>query len=329
VAELWSWLRVTPLGVWLQPGHVFFLPFVASSLLIAVLVHRARRPGVPLREFLFPARLYRTAHFRLDLAFALVNQTFYLVLVTVWAVSAEGVADGIGRTLGRIGLEPPGLAWGAGPLAAFSLALFVARDLALFLAHAAQHRVPLLWAFHKVHHTARALTPVSALRAHPVDDVLSNAAAGVLTGIVTAGFRLAFGDGVTPCTILSTHVLVLGFHLLGHHLRHSHVWLSYGPWLGRVLVSPAHHQVHHSRAPRHWNRNLGQFLAIWDGLCGTLYVPGREPEAIECGVSETEDARFGSVPKLYLLPFADAGRSLVAAVRPARNPGRLSTASGT
>ena len=292
----------------LDPGHLFYVGFVASSLAIAMVVRAARGSELPLREFLFPARLYGTRAFRLDLLFALVNQALYGVLVTGAALGVGRAADAIAAAAAGLGIAPPDLAFGPVAAAGLAVALFLARDLGVYAAHALQHRVPVLWAFHKVHHTTTALTPLSALRAHPVDDVLGHALSASLVAAVGGGFRFAFGDAVTPAALASTGVAVFWFHLAGHHLRHSHVWLSYGPWLGRVLVSPAAHQLHHSRAPHHWNKNLGQFLAIWDGLFGTLCLPGRAPEAIEYGVSEAEDARFTTLARLYFLPFADAAR---------------------
>jgi sterol desaturase/sphingolipid hydroxylase (fatty acid hydroxylase superfamily) len=311
----------------LDPGHILYLPVVASSLLLALLLHRLRRPGVGIGEFLFPARLYRTRAFRLDLAFALLNQSFYVAGVATWILGADALGGALAAGLARLGLSGLGLAWGPPSLALFALATFVARDLGVFVAHALQHRLPVLWAFHEVHHTATHLTPLSALRAHPVDDLVTQLVVAGTTGIVAGVFRCAFGEAVGSGTVLGTSAIVLGFHLAGHHLRHSHVWLSYGPRLGRLLVSPAHHQIHHSRAPRHWNRNLGQFLAVWDALFGTLYVPGREPEPIEYGVSEREDARFDSLARLYLLPFVDAGRALRSALSRAGDAPRAATAA--
>jgi sterol desaturase/sphingolipid hydroxylase (fatty acid hydroxylase superfamily) len=310
VPELPGWLRLTPFAALLDAGHAFFVPALASSLALALLLYGMRRPAGGLREFLLPARLYRTRAFRIDLGFALLNQSLYLVLVTAFALGADRVAEALVAAAARLGVTGAGLAFGPAALAAFGLAAFLARDLGVFVAHALQHRVPLLWAFHKVHHTTTALTPLSALRAHPVDDLFTQALVACLTGAVAAGFRLVYDGAPAGGSVAATSLAVLGFHLAGHHLRHSHVWLSYGPVLGRLLVSPAHHQVHHSRAPRHWNRNLGQFLAVWDWAFGTLYVPGREPEPLAYGVSEAEDARFDSVPRLYLLPFADAARAL-------------------
>jgi sterol desaturase/sphingolipid hydroxylase (fatty acid hydroxylase superfamily) len=57
------------------------------------------------------------------------------------------------------------------------------------------------------------------------------------------------------------------------HLRHSAVWIAATGWLGRVVHSPAHHQIHHSLDPRHFDCNLGYALSIWDWVFGTLCVP--------------------------------------------------------
>ena len=59
------------------------------------------------------------------------------------------------------------------------------------------------------------------------------------------------------------------------HLQHSHMWISFRGLLGRVFISPAHHQVHHSDNPKHFNTNYGSCLALWDWMFGTLYVPRR------------------------------------------------------
>jgi len=69
---------------------------------------------------------------------------------------------------------------------------------------------------------------------------------------------------------------VVGFALaaLGGNLRHSHVWLSYGPWLERWFISPAQHQIHHSRDPRDHDRNFGAGLAVWDWVFGSLSLAG-------------------------------------------------------
>lgn len=93
------------------------------------------------------------------------------------------------------------------------------------------------------------------------------------------------------------------FGLFGHHLQHSHVWLSFGPWLSRLYISPAQHQIHCSRDPRHRDKNSGIKFALWDALFGTLYVP-KEPETLQVGLPDADHRDFTTISKLYFLPFA-------------------------
>ena len=107
-------------------------------------------------------------------------------------------------------------------------------------------------------------------------------------------------------------VSIVGFvlALLGTHLRHSHIWMSYGPVLNRLFMSPAHHQIHHSIDPRHWNKNFSVKLAVWDALFGTLYNPGA-PETLQVGLPDADPRDFTTVRKLYFLPFAKVAKGVL------------------
>ena len=50
----------------------------------------------------------------------------------------------------------------------FFTTLFILDDAAKYVIHRALHRIPLLWCFHRVHHTAETLTPFTVYRTHPV-----------------------------------------------------------------------------------------------------------------------------------------------------------------
>jgi sterol desaturase/sphingolipid hydroxylase (fatty acid hydroxylase superfamily) len=43
------------------------------------------------------------------------------------------------------------------------------------------------------------------------------------------------------------------------HLQHSQIWTTFTGVLGRIFVNPAHHQIHHSDNPKHYN---GSCLAL-------------------------------------------------------------------
>jgi sterol desaturase/sphingolipid hydroxylase (fatty acid hydroxylase superfamily) len=72
-------------------------------------------------------------------------------------------------------------------------------------------------------------------------------------------------------------------------------------------MSPAHHQIHHSRNPAHFNKNLGSCLALWDWMFGTLYIPSAKREVLEFGV-EPDRAHAHTIRGEFFAPFAHAAR---------------------
>src|SRR5438067_13641270 len=111
--------------------------------------------------------------------------------------------------------------------AGFTLAFFVAYDFGRFVAHSALHDIPLLWEFHKVHHSAETLNPLTTFRAHPVELLIMVWVPALMTGSVTWAFNYFAGTHVTVYAFLGVHVVILAFGLIAT-LRHTHVWITYG-----------------------------------------------------------------------------------------------------
>jgi len=290
----------------LVPGELFFLPVMLVSLAGGIALYLYRRPeGETLRTFLFPDRIYKHPDAWRDVVYFMIHRTLYPLTVMLWVAVPMTVAKAAGSWGTSIGL--PQMQWSAAWAVAYTLLVFLVRDAGVYAAHLAAHRIPALWAFHKVHHTTRALNPFSAYRMHPVDAVWTLSVSLTLGALVTSVFGVFFEpSAIVGYTLLGGNVLWVGFQYLGtYHLRHSHIWMRYGPVLDRLVISPAHHQIHHSRAPRHWDKNMGQTLALWDWMVGTLCVPAWEDEHIDFGVSEKEDERFASVRAMFFLPFQD------------------------
>ena len=101
---------------------------------------------------------------------------------------------------------------------------------------------------------------------------------------------------------------ILCARLAGGVLRHSPFWVSFGPAVERLVISPAMHQIRHSDDPAHFDKNMGGSLAVWDRLFGTIHIPnGREVERFGIG---PETAEFRSLATIYFKPFtASVGRA--------------------
>jgi sterol desaturase/sphingolipid hydroxylase (fatty acid hydroxylase superfamily) len=187
------------------------------------------------------------------------------------------------------------------------------------------HRVPMLWEFHKVHHSATVLTPLTIFRVHPVDSVIFANIAALSTGITGGVMNYAFGITTNQYAITDTNILLVVFVHAYIHLQHSHVWISFPGVLGRILLSPAHHQVHHSDNPIHFDKNLGSSLAIWDFLFGTLYVPRREPEKLNFGV-EPSHRDVHTLPYSLFEPVRRAGARVRAMLQSSPRPAPATSA---
>ena len=296
-------------------GERIFALYLVCALLLAYLAfrlrHQALAPGEAFRRFLaycFPKKMYAHRSAKLDYVFFLVNGVLFPLfaapLVMGGAMSALLVGNILTHLLGAMA-EPLTANWAV--ILLFTAALAVAMDAGVFITHYLQHRVPLLWEFHKVHHSAEVLTPITAYRVHPVDDLFTGSVSGLLVGCVGGAFTYFYGDALGFLSLAGLNVLVFAFYLMGYNLRHSHIWIAYPAWLSHVLISPAQHQIHHSRQPEHYDRNLGFMFAFWDWTAGTLYVPA-EPEALDFGIDTEDAAAFSSVARLYLHPFARAAR---------------------
>lgn len=182
-----------------------------------------------------------------------------------------------------------------------TLTLFVVDDFLRWYVHFLFHRIPELWEFHKVHHSAEVLNFATAERHHPVEVLITATVLTTAYGIINGIFIALFGEHVTVTSVAGANIFLFVFNLAGGALRHSPFWISFGPRVEKWVISPAMHQIHHSDKVEHYDRNMGGSLAVWDRMFGTLHIPrGREIEGFGIG-EETRD--FRSMEVIMLRPF--------------------------
>ena len=177
----------------------------------------------------------------------------------------------------------------------FTITLFIVSDFTRYWLHRFMHTIPFLWKFHKVHHSAKVLTPITFYRVHPVENILFGFRFSISAGIVTGVFIFFFGGLLSIKDILGVNIIVFVFNILGANLRHSHIKLKYFRWIEKIFISPFQHQIHHSTT--FYNYNFGGTLAIWDLCFGTL-KHSSEIQTMKFGLNKTE---HNSVLDLLLL----------------------------
>lgn len=160
-------------------------------------------------------------------------------------------------------------------------------DLWIYGWHRANHRLPLLWRFHAVHHLDRFLDSSTALRFH-AGEVLLSALARALV-IVLLAMPLA--------SVLVFETLVL----LAAIFHHSNLRLpaAVERRLALVVVTPSIHWVHHHRVQRDTDANYATVLSLWDRVFASR-APGRRTPDMAIGVEGREEEK---VVGLLLAPF--------------------------
>ena len=192
----------------------------------------------------------------------------------------------------------------------FTFCYFVFDDFTKFITHAIMHKIPILWAIHKTHHSARTLTPITVFRTHPLEGIIFILRSAITQGIVIALFYYVYGNNISLVTILGANVFSFWFHLAGSNLRHSHIRIGYWPWLEKIIISPAQHQVHHSTKKRHFNKNFGVTFAIWDWAFGSLKISNQHEE-IKFGICEKEEIYENNIIYLYISPFIEIYKIII------------------
>jgi sterol desaturase/sphingolipid hydroxylase (fatty acid hydroxylase superfamily) len=141
---------------------------------------------------------------------------------------------------------------------------FLAMDLLLYVWHQTSHRVDAFWVFHRVHHNDPYLNVSTAFRLHIVEMLITNILKALL--IVVLGV-----DKMLVLAIEALTTLFIMFH-------HTNISFNYERVLGRFMVVPYLHRLHHSTERSEHDRNYGAILSVWDRMFGTLSE--LEPKAI-------------------------------------------------
>jgi sterol desaturase/sphingolipid hydroxylase (fatty acid hydroxylase superfamily) len=151
------------------------------------------------------------------------------------------------------------------PLAVQLVAIVVVADLGQYAVHRAFHRVPWLWRFHQIHHSAAALDWLAASRLHLVDIVVTRGLSFVPLYLL----------GFSPVALYA-YLVFVAFHAV---FIHANVRFRFGS-LEWLVVTPRFHHWHHAAAAEAVDKNFAVHLPVIDRLLGTAYFPaGRWPAA--------------------------------------------------
>ncbi len=167
---------------------------------------------------------------------------------------------------------------------------FLIMDYTNYLWHVLNHKVPLLWRFHVVHHCDPDLDVTTAIRFH----------FGELIGSVFYRGAFVFLSGATALQVLLYEILFEG----ATQFHHSNLKLPFTleKVLNKLIVTPRMHGIHHSVIRQETDSNYSVIFSFWDRLHNTvrLNVP---QDKIVTGVPSYSDPDELTIGYLLKLPF--------------------------
>jgi len=173
-----------------------------------------------------------------------------------------------------------------------SVALY---DLTAYWVHRGTHKIPLLWRFHRVHHSDTTMDSSTVFRFHPIELILVFG----IGNIVTAAL---FGTDVFSMA-LYYFILYVFFFIEHANLKYPR-WLN--STLGLIFVMPDHHRVHHQQDQFYTDSNYADILIIWDRLFGTFKL--MPVEQMKYGLVEFEEDKKQTFLYLIKSPFINIKR---------------------
>jgi len=165
------------------------------------------------------------------------------------------------HNIGVVPIVGPGL-----EILAMIFVPLVIHDFWFYWSHRLEHKVPILWEFHKIHHSDERMNTSTWARDHFLQESWR-----AFFSVFTLGMIVDLDLTEAGKAALYSTIFLIGLSMFYHSAIRVQL-----PWLDRVLVTPQVHRIHHSIDSEHHNKNFADALPIFDILFGTYHRPGRE-----------------------------------------------------
>ena len=235
-------------------------------------------------EYFFPLRNKTFSLFvRLLINTSLSVISLIVVFFLVSPVSINTISWGSANNFGILNLFRL-------PTVIEGIIAFLLMDLAFYYWHLANHKVPVLWRFHNVHHIDPDLDVSTSFRFHFGEIALS-----VIFRIIQISII-----GITPAVFFIYEICFT----VNTIFQHSNIKLpiSFERILNQIIVTPRMHAIHHSQFQTETDSNFSTVFSLWDRVHKSirLNVPHKD---IVIGVPGYTKSGDNSLRSVLLLPF--------------------------
>lgn len=233
-------------------GIYFGLDFFVLNVVLTGLLFVPLERLSPLKR---DQRLFRT-EWREDLFYYFISSMMVQILTFLAMAPSETIVAVTGWQQFRAMV-------GSQPLVLQVVEIMFFTDLVQYWLHRAFHRVPALWRFHAVHHSAKSMDWMAGARMHFLEII-------VLRGVTAVPM---FTLGFEPLAI-QIYLLIVYFYSAFIHANIGWNLKAVEP----LMATPRFHHWHHGEEREAIDVNFAIHFPIFDRLFGTHHMPeGRWP----------------------------------------------------
>ena len=142
--------------------------YLLSSVLFAYYVYYKAKERIPFYKYILSKKVWLSKSAFIDYKYFFFNGILKVALVfpllSYWRYLGVTINDWMEESFGLSSI----LLTESQIILYYTLALVILLDLRIYLVHLAMHKIPFLWEFHKIHHSATTLNPITQYRLHPI-----------------------------------------------------------------------------------------------------------------------------------------------------------------
>lgn len=170
------------------------------------------------------------------------------------------------------------------------IAGIIIMDFSIYIWHRLNHKIPILWKFHQVHHSDMNMDASTSTRFHICEFLLS----GIVRIFLITIFKIDF------FTYFAFEILA-NLSIQFHHSSVKVYGVLDRTWI-LLFVPPSMHRIHHSISKKEYNSNYGAIFSLWDRLLGT-FIKDTKQDRIVIGLDYCRDFQRLGFVSLLVMPF--------------------------
>tara|TARA_B100000242_G_scaffold288519_1_gene256887 strand:- start:685 stop:1776 length:1092 start_codon:yes stop_codon:yes gene_type:complete len=174
-------------------------------------------------------------------------------------------------------------------------------DFSVYLRHRMEHGLGFLWDIHEFHHSATEMTILSKLRESPLDNIFTKP----LLLPITVLSALLINENLSQGFSLPFYIYLFfnTIFMVNDFIAHSSLKILYPKPLSYIFMSPAHHWLHHSSHPKHYNCNFSVGFIFWDKIFGTYMDESHLKDIPGYGVYNSQYNKHHPLYSFNILPL--------------------------